>query len=596
MHDATSAIALVLAVGVAAQFLAWRTRLPAILLLLVAGLVMGGTGLLDPDAVFGPMLRPAVSVAVAIVLFEGGLELDVAEIREAGRVVRRLVTVGVVVTFAVVTITARAAAGMTWPVATLLGAILVVTGPTVIAPLVRHLRLRGQPASILRTEGILIDPLGALLAVVVFEVILADTPGRAAAEIAGTVAAAILAGCALGLAGALGLMWVLRRYPSPEMLENALVLGMVVAVFGAAEAVQSEAGLFAVVVMGITLGTQRGRGSRHVFEFSETLRILLLGALFVVLGARVDLSHLSAAAWGGVAVLAAALLVARPLAVILSTRRSGMPWPQRAVLVIVNPRGIVAAAVSSVFALRLAETGQPTAERLVPVTFCVIIGTILVTATVGPSFMARYGLAAEAPLRMLFVGAHPLARDIASALAGRGIAVSLVDTHRPHVRAARLAGLDAHYGSIFSEHAMRDIDLGSVGMLVAMSGNDEVNALAVQELASLVGRDRVFQVSPAQQAPESHALSPDLLGRVLFDRAATLPELEARHRRGASVRATTLTDQFDFGVYRAGSGDGSVPMFVIRPGGTTDAFTADGEPRLGAGDTVVSLGPARRRA
>ncbi len=228
-------------------------------------------------------------------------------------------------------------------------------------------------------------------------------------------------------------------------------------------------------------------------------------------------------------------------------------------------------------------------------TFFVIIGSIVVAAGAGGWFVSRRRLAAEPPRRVLFIGAHALARDIASVLSSQGVDVSLVDTHRPHVRDARLAGLDAHYGSVFSEPALREIDLASVGLLVALSGNDEVNTLACRSFAGR-GIDRVFQLAPVQQDRERHAVRPELLGHVLFDRSATLPALEARHRAGARVKATKLTDQFDFGVYQAGAGEGSMPLFVLHEGGDADAFTAGGDPKPAAGDTVVGLvAPSRGR-
>ncbi|MCZ7528444.1 MAG: cation:proton antiporter [Acidimicrobiia bacterium] len=496
------ALATILLLGLLAQWLAWRLRVPSILLLLTFGLLAGPvSGVLDPDELLGDLLLPVVSLSVGVILFEGGLSLGLRELRQAGAVVRNLVTLGVVVTGGIGTAASLVLFDVDSSVAALIGAIVVVTGPTVIGPLLRQIRPVGAVGSVLRVEGILVDPIGALLAVLVFEGILADTLEEAAPAIGLAILETLVVGTVAGLLGAGLLVLVLKRYLVPDALHNALALGIVVAVFTGADRIQEESGLFAATVMGIALASQRITPVRHILEFSETLQILLISGLFIVLGARVETDGLSSVALGSVGLLAVLVLVARPLAVLVSTFRSRLGRRERLFLMAMAPRGIVAAAVSSIFAIRLTELGRPGADTLVPVTFLVVLGSIVIYGVAAPRVALRLGLSDPDPQGVLVVGAHRWARDIGSVLAERGVRVVMVDNDRANVVAARLAGFPSVYGSVLSDRALDEVDLGGIGRMLALTPNDEVNALAAQQFVPIFGRKNVFQLAPGPRRP-----------------------------------------------------------------------------------------------
>ena len=583
-------LASILVLGIGVRWLAWWLHVPAILLLLVSGLVAGPvSGFIAPDELLGNLLLPVVSLSVALILFEGGLSLNLRELPQIGRVLRNLVSMGVVVTWVISTAAAVLLLQVEVHLAVLLGAILVVTGPTVIGPLLRDIRPSGQVGPILKWEGIVIDPIGALLAVLVFEVIFADELQHATMLVALGVTKTIVIGSGLGLLGAVILICVLERYWVPDSLQSPVALMMVVSIFTVANTLQAESGLFAVTVMGITLANQKSVSVKHIIEFKENLRVLLISSLFILLAARLQVGDLTQLGLNSLAFLGVLMLIARPAAVALSTWGSGLRWQERLFLAWMAPRGIVAAAVSSVFALRLVEAGNEQAERLVPLTFLVIIGTVTVYGlTAGP--VARWlQITKPRPQGVLFVGAHDWARAIASVLQEAGCQVLLVDTNRANIATARLAGLPTYYGTILSEDALIELRLDGIGRLVAWTSNEEVNALAALHCADLFGRAEVYQLCPAGVGDQAKIVPQHLRGRFLFSEGMTFTVLTDRFAAGAAIKKTSLTKEFDYPTFQARYGKAATPLFVIDSNGDLTVCTANKPPALRPGQTVVSL-------
>lgn len=383
-------LAAVLVLGVGAQWLSWRLKQPSILALLILGIIAGPvTGLLRPDEQFGDMLFPMVSLGVALVLFEGGMTLNIRDLRGHGMAVTNLVSWGALLNWLLMAAGCWWLAGFSPEIAFLFAALVVVTGPTVINPLLRTMRAKSEVSQVLRWEGILIDPVGALLAVLVFQYIISGSESWV------VFAKSIGVGLAAGLAGAFTLGFILRRHWVPEYLINAVTLAWVVMMFAGSDYFAHESGLLTVTVMGIWLGNMKDVGVSEILSFKESLSILIISILFVVLGARVDPMDILATGWNGVVVLLVVLL-ARPIVVWAATLGGSYSWQQKALLSWVAPRGIVAAAVSSLFAIRLADAGYPEAGELVAYTFLVIIATVVLqslTARAATRALARGGRA-----------------------------------------------------------------------------------------------------------------------------------------------------------------------------------------------------------
>jgi NhaP-type Na+/H+ or K+/H+ antiporter len=575
--------------GTAAQWLAWRVHVPSVVILLVVGFVAGPiTGFLQPDRILGELLFPLVSLAVALILFEGGLNLRFAELRGVGRVLWKLVTEGALITWVLSAAGAWYLLDFTPTIAALLGAILVVSGPTVVGPLLRHIRPIGPAGPLAKWEGIIIDPVGATLAVLVFEaipVVQAETASNLLAHAAWGLFRTIAIGGAFGVVGAVPLGMLLKRYWIPDYLQAPVTFAAVVAAFTAANHVQHESGLLAVTLMGVILANQRGLTVRHIIQFKEDLSILLISALFILLAARVKLEDFSSLGWWSLAFLAYLMLIVRPLAVFCSALGSKLSLPERLFLAWLAPRGIVAAAVASVFAFQLGPEGRD----LVSATFFVIVGTVLIYGLTTPLLARRLKVALVDPQGVLIAGAYAGARAIAHALQQQGIAVLLVDTNRENINTARLEGLPSEYGSILSETDMDQLNLGGLGRLLALTSNDEVNSLAALHFTDEFGRASVFQLAPRKEsAGDADEKRRHLRGRILFGPQVNYDELEQRFSAGGAVKATSLTDEFDYDAYRAHYGGKALAMFAIRDGRLI-VSTADDAHRPKPGQTLISL-------
>ncbi len=585
-------LATVIVLGIGAQWIAWRVSLPAILLLLIAGFVAGPvTGFFDPNYVFGDLLLPLVSVSVGIILFEGGLSLKFSEFKEIRKAVINLVTLGVLVTWVLSTAASYFLFDLDFRLSVLLGAILVVTGPTVIIPLLRHVRPSGKSGSIMKWEGIVIDPIGAMLAVLVFEAILSGGVAEASEQVGLSVIKAALIGGVSGLLGAYLIVVVLKRHWVPDFLQNPVALMTVVAAFTVSNYFQTEAGLLAVTVMGIALANQKWVSVKHIIEFKETLRVLFISSLFIILAARLTEKEVAYVLnYKSVIFLVIMFFLVRPLCVFVSTYTTDLNIKEKVFLSWMAPRGIVAAAVSSVFALRLVEAGYQGAEHLVTVTFLVITATVAVYGlTASP--LARYlGIASPNPQGVLLVGAHSWARAIAKVLHESGFEVSLVDSNWSNISAARNDGLKAYYENILLEDISEDVDLDGIGKLLALTSNEEVNSLSALHFVEFFGRAQVYQLSKHSKfSARSEASIPQhLRGRLLFSPDATYDYLTKRFISGAVIKKTTLTEEFDYEAFLS-LYEHALPLFIIKESGELTVCTSDAKPAPLKGQQLIAL-------
>lgn len=593
MHNVLTGIAFIVVLAVSAQWIAWRLKLPSILVLLTVGFIAGPIlNLADPDALFGDLLFPVVSLSVGLIMFEGALGLRFSQIANFKYALRNILTIGVLVTWVLSSVAAHVVLRFDWPLAILLGAILVVTGPTVIGPLMRHVKPVGPVGPILRWEGILIDPVGATLGLLVFEFILSGTPREATTSTFISLMRTIAIGSAVGMAGA-GLVYaLLRRYLVPDYLHNPLTLMIVIGTFALADMGQHESGLLAVTVMGIALANQKRVPVQHIVEFKENLGVLLIGSLFILLSARLELADLTLLGGEIIIFIVILLLLVRPLSIFLSTIGSPLSIPERTFLAWMAPRGIVAAAVTSIFALRLEEAGFANARLLVPVMFSVIVATVAVYGLTALPVARRLGVARTTqPEGALIVGAHSWARAIASELKDNGYAVTLVDTNYGNIQAARMLDLKTHFGSVLDEASFEEIDLNGIGRLLALTSNDEVNALAALHGIEAFGRAEVYQLPLRRRDTLPHQEVPGHLhGRYLFGNDATFHKIEERFQDGATLKTTPLTREFTYTDFRMTYGETAVPMFLIdKSTRKLQVFTTDTPLTPVAGQVIISM-------
>ncbi len=399
--------------GIACQWFAWWARLPAILFLLLSGIVIGpGIGLFNPDELFGDLLFPIVSLSVAVILFEGSLTLHIDEIIGLKSVVRNLITIGALITLTITALATHYLINLDFNLALLFGAVVVVTGPTVITPMLRSARPNANIANVLRWEGIVIDPLGALLAVLVFNFIISTQLEGALTSILMSFGKIILTGSVLGFTCAIILGAILRNHLIPEYLRNFLVLTLVFGVYAISDSIQHESGLLAVTIMGMVLANMKNIDIEDILEFKESLSVLLRSALFIILAARVDLQQFLVLGWTSFLILGIVMFVARPIAVFASTIGSDLTANERTMIAWIGPRGIVAAAVSAVFAIRLEEAGVAGADLLVPLTFLIIIGTVVFQSATSKPLAKWLKVAEPDPNGVLIIGAGNVAEQL----------------------------------------------------------------------------------------------------------------------------------------------------------------------------------------
>jgi len=577
MHESIIiGLAIIVTLGISAQWLAWRFKIPSILLLLVFGFLAGPvTGLIHPDELFGDLLFPYVSVSVAIILFEGGLGLRLNELRGVEGVVRLLISVGALVTWAVIAAAGYYILNLDLTLAVLLGAVLVVTGPTVVIPLLRQIRPTTQVSSVLKWEGILIDPIGAILAVLVFEAILEGGTEHqfTVLSIITGIIVTLLIGTVVGAVFAFVLVQFLKRNWIASFLETAVAMMAVLTAFALSNVLRPESGLMAVTVMGILLANQKQANINHITSFKEELGVLLLSSLFIVLAARVDLNALLQVVWQEVAFLVVIILIARPLSVFISTLFSKMPLKEKLFISAMAPRGIVAVAVASLFAIELSTAGFAEAEQLVNITFTVVVGTVLFYSLIAPPLAKKLAITQEQPQGTLIVGAHHWARQIAAAIQDAGIDVWLVDINGRHIVNATFAGLSAFQDSIMADGILDDLPMECTGRLLALTNNSELNALAALRFSDWLGHDNVYQLAPARHGV-SQAITEQLRGRILFREGMIFNELDKQYFQGAQV-VLIKENAVDTLAPCAGEGTFVLLLFVITSDGRLLVSTAD---------------------
>ncbi len=594
-------LGLIAVLAAASPIIAKPIRLPSILVLLALGFGAGAIGALNPNALLGENLISAiVSVAVGIILFNAGLDLDFRRFVSGNRrVVRMLLSVGILTTWAVAGIGAYFLFGLSWEVALILGAVLVVSGPTVVGPLLRFIRPSANVDSVLMWEGTFADPLGATLGVVAFNAVIAGhaTAGSEVAKF--LLATAIGAGFGV-LGGALVLAWLQWFDPEPSQVVPGTLMFVVAGVV-CADLLHADTGLITGLVIGAMLANRPPRGvgeprglliqrAKLMKDWRAgfaTLTTFLIGMLFIILSARVSPHQIVAIGWVSIAFIALLVLLGRPLAVFLSTLGSELRTRERAFVAWMAPRGIVAAATSSTFALGLSRAGVGGgSQKLIPITFVVIAATALIYGLSGGPVSRALGVSSVGPGGVLLIGASRVARSIARALKREGIYVCLWTTIEADADACETEGLLVYRGDLLDDASgALPSDLDELYYALAVSDDDALNAMISADLAGFFGPDRVFQLSAAgRDTSDFFTRTP-----VLFDAAATHSALLASLEAGAEVVGSTASAD------PTGDRAVSLPMFISTPGESLSVLVAGASATPKPGQHLIGLSGALRR-
>lgn len=576
------------------QWLAWRVRVPAILFLLAAGIIAGPVaGVLVPSEVFGELLFPLVSLSVAIILFEGSLTLRFGEIKGHGKMVRNLIPVGTAVTWLIGTLAAKWALNLSWPISLLFGAIVVVTGPTVIVPLLRSVRPTSTISNILRWEGIVIDPVGALLAVLVYEGIVSSGQGSLLGHSLYLFGLAVAVGTVLGCLGGYFMGLALRKHLLPQYLHNAATLTFMLGLFALSNNLAHESGLLTVTVMGIWMANMKNVPIEDILEFKESLSVLLISALFIILAARIEFQAIAELGTGLVWVLLAVMLVARPITVWLSSIGTELTLREKLFLSWISPRGIVAAAVSALFAFKLTELGYEDAGVLVPMVFMVIIATVTLQSLTARPLARALGVAQPAAYGFLIMGANPIARQIASMLKKREIPVVVTDSNWENIRQARMESLPVYFGNPVSDHARHHLDLIGIGNVLLVSPYKQLNSLASYHFLDHFGMGHVFSLYEGDQEQGARHQPAEKIQqtRGLFGEGVTYAKLASLTSKGFTVKSTQLTEEFTLDDYQRRYDNQALILFTIGPRGKIQPVTEQRSLKLDTGWELIGLVP-----
>ncbi len=499
----------IIIMGILAQWVAWKLKLPAILPLILIGLIVGpistlisenGTKWIEPvwngeKGLFaGESLFYFVSLAISIILFEGGLTLKKKEVLNVGPSIIRLITLGSAVTFLGAGIAVHYLIHLSWSISFLFSSLIIVTGPTVITPILRNIRLKRDVSTILKWEGILIDPIGALVAVLVFEFISVEHTSHFTQTAIIEFGKIVLFGSTFGFTFAHAFNFILKNKMVPKYLLNVFTLAFVLGVFVLSDSFAHESGLLSVVVMGMVLGNIDVPYLKEILHFKESLSVLLISILFILLSANMNLEDLDLIYnWQTLVLFIVIILVIRPIGVFLSTQKSGLKFREKAFVSWVGPRGIVAAGIASLFGLKLVASGEPGAAYITPLVFVIVLGTVLLNATTA-RFVARVlGVYLRASKGILIVGSSGVARIMAKYLEEKNRHVVLIDNNEDKIKLAKEEGLNAEVVDVFSDDIANNIEYTDIGYMLALTGSKKVNTHAITNFTKRIDKSAAYR-------------------------------------------------------------------------------------------------------
>ncbi len=584
------AFALVGALGVGSQWLAWRLRMPAIVLMLAAGVIIGPVlGVFDPARDIGPLMSPIIAIAVAIILFEGGLTLNFHSLQDAVKGVKRLVFIGAPLGWLTSTLALRYGAGLSWESATVFGGIMIVTGPTVIAPLLRTARLSRRPAALLQWEAIVNDPIGALAAVLAFSVVSAWHTSLTVEAAFMELAIGIGFATVIGWAGGYGLAKSFKRGWVPEYMKVPVLFSLLLAIFAVSDAVLHESGLLAVTIMGIVIANANLPSYEELRRFKEHATVLLVSGVFILLAAGLDFGALAKLDMRAVAFVLLVILVARPVTVFISLLGSGVPWREQVLVAFTGPRGVVLVAVAGLFGERLLALGFEDAALIGPLAFSLVAVTVVLHGFTLAPFARFLGLTGADTPGVVIVGGSAWTTALAQALKQAEVPVLMTDPNYGNLRRARDAGIETFSGDLLSEAAEMRLELVSYATIIAATSNDAYNTLVATDLAPEFGRDNVFQVMREKMDSARHQL-PRTLGGAKFGPEETHAGLDRLVRLGWTFRTTRLSAEFTFDEWRETRGESAL-VARISPAGVIKFIRRDEDVKPAPDVRIIALRP-----
>ena len=572
----------IIILGILAQWFAWKFKIPAILPLILIGLLVGpiaaaylsedGAKWIEPiwngdKGLFpGESLYYFVSLAISIILFEGGLTLKRNEIKNVGPVITKLITLGSAITFFGVGVVTHYIFGLGWDLSFLFAGLIIVTGPTVITPILRNIPLKKDISTVLKWEGILIDPIGALVAVLVFEFISVGGGGGFTKTALIEFGKILLFGTTFGFTFAHALTYIVNKKMVPHYLLNVVSLSSVLLVFVLSENFAHESGLLSVVVMGMVLGNGKLKNLKELLYFKESLSVLLISMLFILLAANINIIDLMLLyTWKTAALFAIVVFIIRPLAVFASTHKSKLKLNEKIFISWVGPRGIVAAGIASLFGSKLLKQGVEGAEYITPLVFMIVLGTVLLNATTARLFAKMIGVFLKSSNGILFVGASKPTRLIASFLRDKGKRVVLIDSNKNFIEKALEEDLEAFTVNIYDDDLTDNIELNDVGYLMAMTGSDTVNEYAIETFSKSFGEHGAYKIASSIEAEKAN----NEVRKTFFTPNDDYINLSEAYRENPKINEVSVNSQEEYTkiLQLLALEEKSIPLFIVKDKG-----------------------------
>ncbi len=565
-----------LVLGFLAQWLSWRIKVPAILPLIIIGLLVGsistfftpdGQKLIDGDGIFQEgLLFDAISISVGLILFEGGLTLKVAEVKRLVGTVGKIVLLGAAITLIGSTIATQLLLNLNFATSLLFSSLIIVTGPTVIGPILRNVRPNFNISTILKWEGILIDPIGALIAILIYEYLaFSDLDQNFLSFATKSISITIVVGTASGASFAFLIYHLLKKDLIPKYLHNVVIMALVIMSFTISDAIHTESGLLAVTLLGIILGNTKIEGLKEILSFKQDVTIILISILFITLSSRIDIKDLQMLAnWKILILFMVIIWVVRPIAIFVSTMGSGLNFREKIFISWISPRGIVAAGVASIFALSLAEGAAPNprniaGEFLLPLTFMMIVGTVIIQGLTAKIFAKKLDVTRKKPSGILFLGANEPARYLAHYLRNMEVSVLLADTSRANIREAKADRFEVYEGSLLSDEALENIDFSRYGQLFATTPNTDINILACKILSNEIGKNNVFRLASPLEVRITDLEKPTNL---LFSATLDYISVTQLSRKRPQTKEFVIEDRESFESFLEHKKEKIIPLFV----------------------------------
>ena len=597
-------LAAIVILGIFAQWVAWRIKLPAIFPLILIGLLAGpiasldiflGEKLIEPESIFsGKTLNYFVSLSVGIILFEGGLTLKLKEVKNVASTVRNLIAIGSIISLTGGALAAYFLLGLNIRIALLFGALIIVTGPTVIGPILRNVQPEKKVATILRWESIIIDPLGALVAVLMYEFILSGGGGAQFTLTALiTFGKTIFAGVMMGGLCAWLLYYLLKNSKIPIYLINVVSLALVFVAFAGADLIATESGLLAVTLMGVILANLKLPEITAILNFKESLTILLISILFIILSANIDIVQLEMLGYSSLGVFAIVVFVLRPLSVFLSSINSNLSFKEKLFISWIGPRGIVAAAIASIFAISILEqqTLSPeersSAELLIPLTFLIILGTVVLQGISAKWVAEKLGVIKTEGGGILILGAHEASRLIAKYLQENDQEVTLIDTSHTNINEAKIMGLKVIEKNILAEDIQEDLEFVDVGTFIGLTSNNELNIFACRRFKKEFGGAITYRLITRNEMKFTTLVRPKY---ILFSNNADFYKLIELARKYPEIKEIPVKDESHLTSIVNKFSDQSIPLFIRSAEDKFIIVPADHSVEYTEGSSIVYMG------